>query len=375
MASSQGRRQILARLLRDVPRLHAPIAAILAALVLGALAIKLMGISPLDAYANLVRGSLGSRNAIGETLVKASPLVFTGLSFALAFRCGLINMGAEGQLYLGAIGSVLVGVYVTGLPAVLHLPLAVAAGFIAGGLWGLLAGWLKVKFGASEIITTVMFNYVAVFLNGFLVTGPIKEAPGVYPQTALVASAARLPRLLSGTRLHLGFVLAIAGLVFYYMFLWHTAQGFQLRGVGLNAQAARYAGMNPSSSTVLAMFLAGGMAGLAGAGELLGVQLRLREGVSQGFGYDGIAVAFLGANHPLGMLLSALLFGMLRSGGNMMKILSGVPVSLVFIVQALVIMFVVAYPHLRLLRRMSRVGRASDARRMPESSAGGGGGP
>lgn len=323
-------------------KLVMPILAIVLALIIGALVIWLMGISPWMAYKSLLKGSLGSTNSIAETLVKSAPLIFTGLSFALAYRCGLINIGAEGQLYMGGFASALAGIYLQGLPLIVHLPLALAAGFIAGGLWGLLAGWLKVRFGASEIITTVMLNYVATYWVSYVVTGPMKEPPGTFPQTALVAATAQLPRILTGTRLHLGFLVAILALIFYFVFLWRTPRGFELRVVGQNPQAAGYAGMSPNASVLLAMFLAGGMGGLAGAGEILGVQRRLLQAFSPGYGFDGIAVALLGLNVPTGIFLAAILFGILRSGGNTMQMFSGVPVALIYIIQALVIFFVVS---------------------------------
>lgn len=326
-----------------------PACAIVLALLTGGVVIKLMGVDPVGAYRSLFVGSLGSINGWAETLIKASPLIFTGLSFAVAFRSGLINIGAEGQLYIGGLCSIVVGIYLAGLPALVHLPLALFAGFVGGGLWGLLAGWMRVRFGANEIITTVMLNYVAGLAISLLVTGPLKEPGGVFPQTAAVAATAQLPRLLAGTRLHAGLLVALAALVFYYVFLWHTPRGFALRLAGLNPQAARYAGIRPESSMLLAMFLAGGLAGLAGAGELLGVQHRLLGDFSPGYGYDGLAVGLLGSNGPLGILLAAFLFAVLRSGGYMMQMFSGVPVTLVFIIQGLVVLFVVAGNGLRVL--------------------------
>lgn len=313
-----------------------------------------MGIDPWQAYRALFNGSLGSVYGLGESLVKASPLILTALSFALAFRCGLINIGAEGQLYFGALGAILVAVYVKGLPALTHLPLALLGAFAAGALWGYLAGWLKVRFEAHEMITTVMLNYVAIHVVGFLVTGPLVEPPGMLPQTPVAALTAQLPRILPGTRLHLGFVIALLSLVFYHVLLWKTPRGFEIRVVGLNPHAAQYAGMTYASQVTWVMALAGGLAGLAGAGEVLGVQLRLREGLSPGFGFDGMAVALLGGNSPGGIFLAALLFGVLRAGGNTMQMFSGVPVGIISVIQGLVILFVVAEQGWRLAWRPRR---------------------
>jgi simple sugar transport system permease protein len=328
-----------------------PVFAVALALAAGALLIWAMGINPVSAYEALVTGSVGSLNALGETLVKAAPLMFTGLSFAIAFRCGLVNIGAEGQLHIGGLTSVCAGIFIKHLPAVIHLPLALTAGFVGGGAWGLLSGWLRTRFGASEIITTVMLNYVAIYLVSYLVTGPLKAPPGNMPHTEMVEAASQLPRILPGTRLHLGFVVALLAIAFYYVFLWRSREGFELRVVGQNPDAAAYAGMKPATSVMLAMFLAGGMGGLAGAGEILGIQHRLIQAFSPGYGFDGIAVALLGMNTPAGIVLSSILFGVLRSGGNMMQMMAEVPIALISVIQALVILSVVARISKSLRRR------------------------
>jgi general nucleoside transport system permease protein len=325
----------------DFSKAASPGLAIFFALLFGGIVIYLLGFNPIRAYTSLARGSLGSVKSVTETLVKSVPLIFTGLSFAVAKRCGLINIGAEGQLYMGGFFSTAVGIYWDFLPPGIHLLLALFAGILGGGIWGALAGWFKVRFGASEIITTIMLNYIAIHFISFLVTGPMKEPKGEFPQTSLVAPGAQLPRLIDGTRFHLGFFLALLGLLFFFLFLWKTSTGYEMRVVGMNPEAARYAGINSNRSSLLAMFMAGGFAGLAGASEILGVQYRLFQNFSPGYGFDGIAVALLGRNSPLGILLSGLLFGVLRAGSNMMQMLAKVPVSVIAIMQALVILFVV----------------------------------
>ena len=256
-------------------------------------------------------------------------MIFTGLSFALAKRCGLVNIGAEGQLYMGGFLATVVGIYIKGLPIYIHLPLAIAAGFIGGGLWGLLAAWLKIKFGASEVITTIMLNYIAIHWISYLVTGPMKEPPGNFPQTPQVEITAQLPRILEGTRLHLGLIIALLAILFFYYFLWKTTAGYETRVVGENPEAARYAGMNPARNSLLAMFIAGGFAGLAGMSEILGIQQRMFQNFSPNYGFDGIAVALLGQNTPIGVLLSGILFGILRSGANMMQMGAKVPIAVI----------------------------------------------
>ncbi|MBU5434100.1 ABC transporter permease [Pseudoflavonifractor sp. MSJ-37] len=250
-----------------------PILAIVFALLVGAILIVVMGLDVTTAYPALLQGAFGSKNAIGETIVKTTPLIFTALSYALAKRCGMVNLGAEGQIYIGGLCSAIVGLYFP-LPAVIHIPLAVIAGFVGGGLWGMLAGALKIKFGASEMITTIMLNYLANYFVNYMVGNVIKE-PGDLPQSAKILSTAQMPRLVSGTRIHLGIVIALLCVVLYYVFLWRTRQGFETRVVGLNPEAARYAGFNTDRRSLGAMFMAGGLAGLAGLVEILGIQLRV----------------------------------------------------------------------------------------------------
>jgi simple sugar transport system permease protein len=338
------------------------LAAILLALIIGALIIRVLGVNPLVAYRALFLGSFGSINALAETMVKMVPLIFTALSYAFAFRAGLINIGAEGQLYMGGILATLVGTNFQGLPMFLHLPLTILAGFLGGGVWGLMVGWLKVRFGANEIITTVMLNYVAINLVSYLVTGPMIAPPGNLPQSSPILPSAVLVRFLPGTRLHLGIFLALAALLFYFIYIWRMRAGYEARVVGQNMVAARYAGMQPEKVMIMVMFIAGGMAGLAGASEIIGVQGRLMQQFSPGYGFDGIAVSLVGMNTPLGILLGSVLFGMLRAGGNMMQMMARVPVAVISIIQALVIVFVICGQMARLaVEQRLRLRQASGA--------------
>ncbi|MEL7610413.1 MAG: ABC transporter permease [Bacillota bacterium] len=327
--------------IRDaISRALVPIVALLLALGVGLLLIVALGLDPKTAMEALFKGAFGSKSAVGETIVKMTPLILTGLSFALANRCGLINLGAEGQLYIGGLCSVIVALYLH-LPSFLHIPLAVAAGFIGGGLWGMLAGFFKVRFGANEMITTIMLNYVATYFANYMVMNVMVEPPGTMPQTPPVLATAQLPRLLEGTRIHAGILIALLCILIYYVFLWKMRSGFETRVVGLNPDAASYAGINNKRKALLAMFLAGGFAGLAGTMELLGIQLRMFQNFSPGYGFDGIAVALLGQNSPVGILFSALMFGALRSGSNLMQMTAKVPAASIYIIQSLVIIFVV----------------------------------
>ena len=330
-----------------------PLVAILMSLIISAIIISALGFSWTHAYRSLLEGAYGNLRNIGETLIRTIPLIFTGLSFAIGRRCGLINLGAEGQVHMGALFATFVGVNFYGLPAAIHLPFAIIAGMVGGGLLGLLIAWLKNRFGASELITGIMFNHIAILLVSYFVsTGPLRD--GDFPHSARMFDSARLPIILDGTRLHAGMYIALLAVLFFYIFLWKTSKGYEIRAAGLNPGAAEYSGINVKRNILLAMFMAGVFAGLAGATQILGVQIRLLSGFSANFGFDGIAVSLLGSNAPIGILLSALLFGTLRSGASMMEASAGVPVAVVQVIQALVILFVVGrglYPFIGKLVR------------------------
>ena len=326
-----------------IRQLYFPVLAILAALLLGAVIIQLLGFDAVLAIASLVSGSFGGLGAIAETINKAIPVILTGLSYAIAMRCGIINLGAEGQLYMGTLCATLAGTGFAGLPAAVHLPLTLLAGFMGGALYGLLVGLMKNLFGASELITTIMLNYIAIAFCSFMISGPIKDLSGTsnFPQSHQVLESARLPRVLPGTRLHAGVLIALAALVFYYVFLWRTKKGYEMRAIGLNRTAAQTAGMRIPTTSLLAIFIAGGFAGLGGTVELLGVQLRLVNNFSVNFGFDGVAVALLGGNNAVGIGLSGILFGALRSGANKMQMMTGVPIAVIYIIQSFIILFVI----------------------------------
>ncbi|NCE64974.1 ABC transporter permease [Pseudoflavonifractor sp. 524-17] len=323
------------------------ILAVAAALAISMIIIAAMGVDPGRAMSKMLSGALGNKNAVAETLVKMTPLLFTGISYALANRCGLTNIGMEGQLYMGALFATISGVYLPGLPLAIHLPLTMLAGFVGGGIWGWIVGVLKVRFGASEIITTVMLNTVAIQLVQFMVNGPITEPPGNDAQSSPLLDSARLPIILKNTRAHLGILIALLFVYLFWMFLWSSKKGYEIRVSGQNPDAALYSGINTKRNVVLVMLLAGGVAGLAGATEVMGVQGRLFPTVSPGYGFDGIAVALIGANTPLGIVAGAFLFGILRAGGNSMQRATGVPVAIIKVIQAIVILMVVATAILR----------------------------
>ena len=315
-------------------------AAVVIALAVGMLLVVAMQKDPAKAFTSMVNGAFGP-GYFTETLVKMTPLLLTGISFALCNRCGLTNLGMEGQMYIGALFATLVGAYINGLPWYIHVPLCLIAGFIGGGLWCLITGLLKVFCGASEIITTVMLNWIAQFLIEYLINGPMIATPGGNPQTKNVLASARLGTLIQGSRLNWGFVIAIGCVVLFWLFISRSKKGYEVRVSGMNATAALYSGINIKKNILLVTFLAGGAAGLAGCIEILGVQKCIQSAFASGYGFDGIAVSLIGQNSPVGIVFGALLFGAFRAGGNNMMRKAQVPDSIVSVIQALVIIMVI----------------------------------
>lgn len=315
-----------------------PLVSLLLAFLAGSLMIMLIGESPLNTFKVLLSSAFGSVVGVSNTLIKTTTLTLTGLSYAFAYRCGLVNIGAEGQMYVGALCATLVVLFVPG-PGILVILLALLAGFLGGALFGLLAGFLKVRFGANEVITTVMLNYAAAYLIQWAVCGPIQDPNSEAAQTIMFEEKYWLAHF-PGTNLHIGVVLMILCLVFFGIFLWKTSAGFGMQIVGQNRNAAAYAGINVQKNTLMAMFVAGGFAGIAGAIEVLGVQHRLLKGMASNYGFDGMAVALLGGNSPVGMFLAGILMGAMKYGGNAIQMFTKVPSSVVDLIRALVIVFV-----------------------------------
>lgn len=324
-------------------RAAAPVAAVLLALAAGAAILVAAGRSPMAAFGAMWAGAFGGPESLGNTLRGATPLLLTGLGVAWAFRGGLINIGGEGQIYVGALLAVLVGLWAPGLPAAVHIPLALLAGFAGGAAWGALPGWLKARWDKSEIITTILLNYIAFWFVSYLVAGPLMDPQSFgYPWTAEVVPSARLPLLLPAPfRVHAGVALGAAAAVCLHLLLWRTIWGFEVRAVGEAPAAARLAGMPVPSRVVTTMAVAGGLAGLAGAVELLGVQWRLSDFFSPGWGYSAIAVALVGEANPGGVVLSALFFSALSTGAASMERLARVPAAVGDVIQGLSVLFVV----------------------------------
>jgi len=349
-----------------------PVLAFLTALIIGGVIIiltdldtlRLYGESPgeaakesiigvWEAYKALFLGAVGSPRAISDTLFSATPLILAGLAVAIGFRAGLFNIGVNGQMLIGGMAALWIG-FSFSLPMFVHITLALFAGIIGGAVWGGLAGLLKGKTGAHEVITTIMLNFIALFLIAYLLKTSFFQAVGRQdPISKVVAESARLPTLFEGGRVHIGFLVALAAVFFTYWLLFKSSIGFEFRAVGFNPDAGRYAGMSVAWIYVSVMAISGALAGIAGSNQLLGLPpYQALPGFSGTTGFDAIALALLGRSHPFGVLAAGLLFGALRAGGRSMQGLAGIPLDLVLIMQALIIVFIAAPELVRSIYRL-----------------------
>jgi general nucleoside transport system permease protein len=340
-----------------------PLIAILLGLLAGALLMILSGNNPLVGYGALFIGIFGSLYDFGETLREITPLIFTGLAVAFAYRTGLFNIGVEGQFIVGSFAAVIVGIVVD-LPWFIHAPLAFLAGCVAGGIWGGLAGWLKAKFEVHEVITTIMLNYISLILVNYLIRTYFKSASerteNIHPSASLVFRP--LSALFDFSRIHLGIIIALLFAYLFYVLLWRTVWGYELRAVGHNPFAAEYAGISVPKNMILSMAISGFLAGAGGAAETLGVYQYLAINPAfPGYGYNGIAVALLGANRPVGTILAAALFGALQYGSNNMQQAAGIPTEVITIVIAVIIFFVAANAAVRWITERFARGRRGEA--------------
>jgi len=327
-----------------------PLGAVVLALIIGALIMMATSVPPatiLQSFVALADGALGSVNAVSETLTAAIPLVLAGLGIGLAFRAGLFNIGAEGQMVVGGLATAVASFSITGVPMVIHLPLALLIGLSAGALYAGIAGILRAVTGAHEVISTIMLNLISFRLLDYFLRQPYIQKEGRSdPISRAVLDSAELPRLLSfidpNMRLHFGLFIMLAAVVLVWWLLFRSKLGFAFRISGENPDAARYAGIRAGLTIVLAMMIAGALAGLAGAAQVSGVLGRATPGFTAGIGFDAIAVALLGRSHPVGILLAGLLFGGLEAGGRQMQVGAGVSIDMISIMQALIIIFVAA---------------------------------
>lgn len=340
-----------------------PLIAVTFALLVGAIVILLIGEDPIFVYKTLFSNAIGNRDGWGNVLFRATPLIFTGLTVAFAFRCGLFNIGGEGQMYIGSFLATWVGFTFTNLPAFILLPLCILTAAAGGALWAAVPGILKAKTGVHEVIVTIMMNWIASSLTFFLVL-KFKAAPteamvaaGVkqmIPHTSEIAQAARLPRLYNifkflnidfpaYNQVNVSFFIAIGVAILAYYILWKTNLGYEIRAVGYSPLAAEYGGISVAKNIILAMMISGAFAGLVGTNEVMGFKYRWRQELFTGLGFNGIAVALLGKNHPLGVVLAAILFGILNYGGAIVNIYTEgrIPRELIMVLQAVIVIFVV----------------------------------
>ena len=344
-----------------------PVAAILASLLVVSIFILAQGASPLEAYGALLKNSFGSVYALGNSLVVATPLILTGLGIALAARCGIINLGGEGQIMMGGIFATVVGTMpaLQGLFPPLHIALCLIAAFLGGALWAVVPGYFFSKHGVNFMITTMLLNDIATGITASLVKGPMLAPPGTAPQSEMVADSAKLPIFLPGTRLHAGIILALLLTVIAYVVLFKTSYGHDLRTLGENPTAARHSGINVFGMQMLIVIVAGGLTGVAGSTEILGAQYRLRSGFLNNYGYESLAVAMLGQKHPVGVVIAGVLFGALKAGRRGMAQVADLPTSFSMVLSGVIIFFVAISPILMklprylALRTMNASGRRS----------------
>jgi simple sugar transport system permease protein len=314
--------------------------SVLLAFILGAGLIAVAGKDPVVAYQTLFSSVLGRQSGAIEMLIKGTPLLLAGLGMVVAFKARVWNVGGEGQIYMGALAGTWVGIHVSGLPQALHLPAALLAGALAGSLWALVPALLKVYLKVSEVITTLMLNYIAILFVSWLVHGPMEEVGGFMPQTPRIAETAVLPLIFPPTRLHAGVILAVAAALLVYLLLHKTTLGYNIRAVGANPNASECGGVKTGPTILVVMLISGALAGLAGANEILGFHYRLMDGISPGYGFTAMVVALLGRLNPIGVIASGYLFSGLYVGSAQMQRVMQVPIALSQVIQGLVVLCV-----------------------------------
>lgn len=320
-----------------------PVLGVLFALLIGAVLIVFSGSNPVEAYTIMFKGAFGGQRQLTETVLKAAPLLLIGLGLTVAFRARVWNIGAEGQYFIGAMfGSFILLQFSDNLSPAFVILLSLIAGAIGGALWGLIPALLRTQRGINEIITTLMLNYVAIFVIEYVARVPLRDPDGFLPETAQFDKAVRLSGLF-GTRIHQGVFLALVLIPIVYVLIWRTPVGFRLRAVGSKTSVARFVGIFVNRSIIFVLIFSGGMAGLAGIMEVSYLHSRLKGGISGGFGFTAILVALLGRLHPAGVLFAAIFFAALDIGANTMHTFTGLPISLADTIQALVVLFVIGF--------------------------------
>jgi simple sugar transport system permease protein len=321
-----------------------PIVSVLIALLIASIIIIMIGKNPITAYAIMLDGAFGSQEAIADTIMKMTPLILTGLAVGFGFRAGVFNIGAEGQMTMGALIGAVVAMNIGGIPSVIAIPLSILAGMLAGAFWASIAGFLKAFTGAHEVISTIMLNWIASNLASYMVTGPLAVGSGT-PKSPEIAEASKLPVILKvqATELSIGIFIAVAVAIIMYILIEKTTTGYKLKAVGFNPHAAEYGGISIRKSIILTMAISGALAGMAGIVDLIGVPPHRFVGeLTGGRGFDGITIALIGRNNPIGIIFAALLIAALRTGSNAMQIRAQIPNDIVSIIQGIVIFLVAA---------------------------------
>lgn len=369
---------------RQLASILISVASVVAALLIGAVMLLTLGANPIEGYATMFSAAFGTLDGLAATAVKSIPLMLVGVGICIAFRANVINIGGEGQMVLGGLFATMTALAFHGLPSVILVPLVLIAGMIGGGLWGAIPGALKAYYNVSEILSTIMLNIVAVQLMNFLLRGPLID-PGEIergtriPQTARLPESSDLPVLVDSLNFHSGFIIALIAAIAAWVLLWRTGLGFRLRSVGLNPDAARYAGIPVKRSIVIAMMLSGAMSGLAGAILVFGSESHrmVTDGSTMGFtgsaGFNGIVVALFGALHPLWTIPSSFLFGGMLVGANSLQRVAQVPSALVIALNGLIVVFVVSteWHRKRLQKSMPVPDVVDDDKGNPDDATGG----
>ena len=335
--------------------LRTSIVALVCAIIVGGVIIAIAGYSPIETYLAMFKGSLGSRKGIVLSLTQATPLIFTGLSFAIAYRVKLVNLGAEGQLYMGAMAAAIVGYSLTGLPAPLHIAITLLISALVGGLVGLFIGYLRIRFGAREVITSIMLNEIIILFTSFLAAGPLKGENSVTVQTERILTTALLPVLAKQSQLTIAFILAVLIAIMLQVLLNKTVVGYEMRVTGFSRRAAETGGIKVWKIYLLTIFISGAVAGLGGASQVMGVNKRFVEGFSASYGFAGISVAALAVYNPVAVVFSGIIFGILKAGAMTVSRTTAIPVEFVSVIQSLVVVFMAA-PNL-ITDNLARIGR------------------
>lgn len=320
-----------------------PIAAIMVTLILSAIPILIAGGHLWKSYFYLFYGALGTRFNLLETFVKASPLLMTGLAVAFAFRAKFWNIGAEGQLLAGALVATVLGVSMGGFPHALVLPIIIIAGFLAGGIWASIPAILKTKLKVDDVVSTLLLNYVMIHIMGALLFGPLQQPGSSWPRSSAIVEAAYYPILMTRSRFHMGILIAFLAVLVIWFINKKTTFGYQSKAVGVNVRAAHFGGINTTSVILWTALISGGLAGLAGVGELCAIQYRLIMDISPGYGYSGIVIAMLGNLHPVGVLFSSLFFSVIIVGAQTMSRMTGVPTYIAEVIQGMALMVMLIF--------------------------------